>query len=151
MPFHAGNALLTSALLLALAPALDPNLPPLALAFDVAIDPVARYTGVNALFLFLPILVLETLVLWALRWGNFVRAATGAFVMNAVTTLAGAALQLNIPDGFVLALLLSIFIEGFILMLFARERKLRSWVSAFAANILSYVVLFVSLVVLFRF
>jgi hypothetical protein len=113
------------------------------LALDVAIEPVSRVTGINALFFFLPILAVETLILWLLRWGTLGRAALAAFVMNTITTLLGAVLTLNYPDGFLLALILSVVIEAFVLMLLSRHSKVRSWLSAIAANVVSYTLLFI--------
>lgn len=143
MPFPSGICWLTGLL-------------PFVPALDVAIEPITRHVapqaGISPLLVFLPIFAVEALVLWFLRWGNFVRAAVGAFVANAVTTLLGAALRLDYPgerpSHFLLAFLLSFLIEGFILMLLARDRKLLSWLAALAANVISYGLLFVLLVVL---
>lgn len=130
---------------LGVLPAQSPS--PLAhfLLFDVALEPVSKVTGVNALAIFLPVFVVEALILWLLRWGTVGRAALGSFVMNAATTLIGAALALRFPEALPVGFLLSVAVEGVILMLLKRERKGRTWLAVLAANVASYALLFLLL------
>jgi hypothetical protein len=143
---------------------------PFVLAFDVAIDPVARATGINALALFLPIFIIETLVLWILRWGSLGRSALAGFLMNAATTLLGAILRIALADSLPVAFVLSVIVEAVVLILigFTLTRSVaskhaaadyaagveepgakksgprsltRSVLSALAANVVSYAML----------
>jgi hypothetical protein len=118
-----------------------------ALAFDVSIEPVSRATSVNPLPLFAFVFVVESLVLWLVRWGTLARSAVASFVMNTATTLVGLALRLPLPRALVFGFLISVVVEGLILMLLNRQRKRRSLLASLAANFVSYS----ALVVLYTF
>ncbi len=114
---------------------------PIAYGFDIPIESVAQTTGQNPLLFFIPIFLLEALILWLMRWGAFRRALLGSFLMNAATTLLGAVLQLRYPRELLVAFVLSLLIEGFILMFLNWRHKRWSWLAALAANIASYILL----------
>jgi len=113
----------------------------LGLAFDAAIEPLSEVTGAPPLVLFVAVFAVETLLLKLLRWGSWSRSALGSFVMNALSALAGAALDLRMPDALVYGFFLSVPIEALVLLLLDRRRKLRALVSALGANVGSYVLL----------
>ena len=114
---------------------------PVVLAFDVAIEPVSRATGSSPPLLLAAVVVIEALLLWLFRWGSPGRSALASFVMNAVSALVGALLDLRMPDALVYGFLLSVPIEAAVLVLFDRQRKLRSFVSALGTNVASYALL----------
>lgn len=115
--------------------------PTRALLFDAVIGPVAQETGTSPVALFLPVFIVETLVLWLLRWGTLARSALGSLAMNLTSTLLGLLLNLSYPEGIPPAFIISVLVEGFVLMLFNRQRKRRTWLSALAANFASYALL----------
>lgn len=114
---------------------------PVGLAFDAAIEPVSRVTGSSPPLLFVAVVVVEALLLWLFRWGSPGRSALASFVMNAVSALVGAQLDLRMPDALVYGFLLSAPIEAAVLLLFDRRRKLRALVSALGTNVASYALL----------
>ena len=111
------------------------------LAFDVAIEPVSRVTGSSPPLLFAAVVVVEALLLWLFRWGSPGRSALASFVMNAVSALIGAQLNMRMPDALVWGFILSAPIEAAVLVLFDRRRKLRALVSALGTNAASYALL----------
>ena len=118
-----------------------------ALALDAAIEPVSRVTRVNPLPLFAFVFIVESLVLWLVRWGTLARSAVASFVMNTATTLVGLALRLPLPRALVIGFVVSVVVEALILMLLNRQRKRRSALASLAANFVSYS----ALVVLYTF
>ena len=55
---------------------------------DVAIGPMILLGGLLAgLALFIPIVLLEALVLWAMRWAGFKRALRDSAIVNGVSTI----------------------------------------------------------------
>ncbi len=113
----------------------------LAIAFDAAVEPLSDFTGSPPLVLFLAVFAVETLLLRLLKWGPWGRSALGSFVMNALSALVGALVDLRMPDALVYGFFLSVPIEASVLLLFDRTRKLRALVSALGANVGSYVLL----------
>ena len=114
---------------------------PAALAFDIAIEPVARTTHAGPLPLFIVVFVVEALLLWLFRWGTVGRSALASFAMNAVSSLVGAQMDLRMPEALVYGFVLSVPIEAAVLILFDRRRKLRALVSALGTNAASYALL----------
>ena len=114
---------------------------PVVMAFDVAIEPVARATSAKPLPLFVAVFVAEALLLWLFRWGNVGRSALASFAMNAVSSLVGAQMDLRMPEALVYGFVLSVPIEAAVLILFDRRRKLRALVSALGTNAASYALL----------
>ncbi len=112
-----------------------------ALAFDVAVEPVSDYTGSPPLLLFVAVFAVETLLLRLLGWGPWGCSALASFAMNAVSALAGAALDLGMPEALVYGFFLSVPLEALVLLLLDRKRKLRVLVSSLGANVGSYVLL----------
>jgi hypothetical protein len=126
-----------------------PLLPPA----DVAATPVAFVVGIGVVFLLVPIVVVETIVLRLLRWGGLLLAFLVALVMNVASALVGAVvlgvaagapssdaekvLLISLPP----ALVLSILIEGSVMWGFQRRSAGRTFGVAAIANAVTYVML----------
>ena len=99
-------------------------------------------------------LVIESLALWLLKWGSFGRSLLASFLMNLVSTLAGFILLAfsfligNFYILFVVGYLLSILIEGGVLMLMKKDAARQNWIASLVANTASYGFLAVALLVL---
>ncbi len=110
---------------------------------------------IGAIVLLLGIPLIEAGVYLALKWGNFKRSYKDAFLVNFVTTLVGfllAALLPNLirdnplssPSAFlVAAFILSVLIEGAILVRLKRQAAGRTWLVAVASNVVSYALLLI--------
>ena len=116
--------------------------------FDVAGPGLLTAAGVGLLVLCIVsgiVVLLESLVLWRLRWGTFKRSLLAAFVMNLVTSILGIGVVIfTLPLGWWGLLIdfgLSVLVEGGILMLFKRRAARENWIAALAANALSYLLI----------
>jgi len=120
---------------------------------DVAVGPAIFFVGLAfGLMVFVPIWIVETLVLWGLKWGSFGRALLDALIANIASTVFGlvfftlfsnTSIRLtNSPILWFIALAaLSILIEGGVLLLLKRHPPRKTWTSAIAANLASYALL----------
>jgi len=137
---------------------------------DVAIGPTILFGGLAlGLIVFVPILLIEALALWGLKWGSFGRALVDALLANVASSLFGlvffavfftVSFQCRyIPTDsgqdavqscdwtispvvwFIAMVALSILIEGGVLLLLKRHPARRTWRSAVVANVASYVLL----------
>jgi hypothetical protein len=114
--------------------------------FDVVGPGVFIFFGLLAFLIFSGIVLgLEAVVLWSLKWDTFGRSLLASFLMNLASTIVGvlaigllATSLLNNFVSFVLALLLSILIEGGVLMLMKRDATTKNWRVASIANVVSY-------------
>lgn len=119
-------------------------------------SPIFDVAGPGALILFGGVffvgfltgtLVVETLVLWLLKWGSFYRSLLAAFLMNLASTLLGFVLfglSLLGVDSLSLVFfgfILSVAVEGGVLMLMKKGAARQNWIVALAANIASYILL----------
>lgn len=88
------------------------------------------------------ILLVESLILWLLKWGSFKRSLLASFVINLSTSILGIGIVAFTIQWGVWGLLidfgLSVLIEGAILMLLKRNAARENWVAALAANGASY-------------
>jgi hypothetical protein len=137
---------------------------------DVAVGPTILFGGLTlGVIVFIPILIIEALVLWRLRWGSFGRSLIDALIANVASTIFGlvffalfftTAFQCTrVPAGdgvhsvqscgwtispalwFIAQAALSILIEGGVLLLLKRHPPRKTWIAAIAANVASYVLL----------
>lgn len=117
--------------------------------FDIA-GPQALFAslGLGAVALIfgtLIIVFIEAAVLKLLKWGTFKRGLLAAFTMNLVTTLIGfcgiALLLVTSAPVLIVEFLLSVLIEGGILMLFKRGAARGNWLAALLANLASYLLI----------
>jgi hypothetical protein len=131
---------------------------------DVAAGPAVFAFGVVAgVVLVFIIALVEAVVLRLLRWAGFWRSLLDSFVMNLVSTLVGLVLNAFAADFYqscgyspdrggrfcdwlvsprsllALAWLLSVLVEGGVLLLLRRHSARQTWLAALAANIASYV------------
>jgi hypothetical protein len=84
-------------------------------------------------------------LLWLLKWDAFGRSLLPSFLMNLASTILGILLiglsligLLNDFLGFVISFMLSVLIEGGVLMLMKRDATRENWRVASIANVISY-------------
>ncbi len=120
---------------------------------DIAAPPVAFVLGIAVVFLLIPIIVAETVVLLTLRWGRLGISFVAALAMNAASSLIGF-LPLNavsrlperdVPAALLISLLpawaLSTLIEAGVMWAIQRLPIRRTLGIAAIANVVSYVLL----------
>jgi hypothetical protein len=137
---------------------------------DVAIGPTILFGGLAlGIVVFIPILIVEALALWGLKWGSFGRALLDALLANLSSKVFGLVFftvfygisfqcrRVPTPDGqhsiqscdwtispvlwFLAMIVLSVAIEGGVLLLRRRHPARKTWVSAIVMNLASYVLL----------
>jgi hypothetical protein len=137
---------------------------------DIAVGPTILFGGLAVgLVVFIPILIIETLVLWSLKWGSFGRALIDALIANIASAIFGLVFftlffttsfqcrRIPTADGqhsvqscdwtispivwFIAMVVLSILIEGGVLLLLKRHLPRKTWTSTIAANLASYALL----------
>ena len=124
-----------------------------AVLIDLA-GPSLPVVVIGLLVLFLGIPLIEAVVYMAFKWGNFKRSYKDAFLVNLITTLVGFGLLvvqpnlqrgnvLSQPSGFLgVAFVLSVLIEGAVLLRLKRHPARRTWLVAIVSNVVSYAGLF---------
>jgi hypothetical protein len=120
-------------------------------AADIAIPglvlPLLFRYGIPGLVAFLAtLLLLETFVLVLIKWDYFGRAFLAALVMNLVSTVIGLILDLTLWYGqiwwiILAAFVISVIVEGGLLMLMKRSAPRLNFIAAVAANLASYLLL----------
>jgi hypothetical protein len=117
---------------------------------DAIAGPVVVLLGLAAFgLLVLLIALVEAVVLWLLKWGGLWQALRDAFLMNVVSALVGFVLNLFAGDWdaisplvpLLVAWLLSVLVEGAVLMLLRRHPPRLTWLAAVAANVASYAII----------
>jgi hypothetical protein len=99
-------------------------------------------------------LVIESLALWLLKWASFGRSLLASFLMNLASTIVGFILLAfsfyvaNFYTLFLVEFLLSVLIEGGVLMLMKKGAARQNWIASLVANAASYGFLAVALLVL---
>lgn len=95
------------------------------------------------------VVLVETLILWALRWGTFRKSFTAASLMNLLSSLVGIVVlvilsQLEVKVAFLAYWAASwagsVLLEGGFLQLTSGRRK-AAWVASVIANLGSYALL----------
>jgi hypothetical protein len=138
---------------------------------DVAIAPFIFLGGIVFVPVLLALVVLvEGIVAWRMKWADFRLSLRDVFIANLVSTLVGVALEtlfsvsvyqcpyLPVDQGrhvaricswvisplilYPLLCLISVAIEGAILLRFKRAAPRRTWIVAVVANVVSYLILF---------
>ena len=110
--------------------------------------------GVNLIILTPIISVVEAVVMFLLKWDKFWRCLWVSLLMNAISTIFGIG---SVVVGFlfsdlslwlqvVLAFLLSVLLEGGVLMLMKRNAARLNWLTSLYTNIASYLLVIVPLV-----
>jgi hypothetical protein len=115
---------------------------------DVAGPGLVVVIGWGGFLLASPFIVLaEAVVLRLLKWGTFWKSLLDAFIVNLVSTLVGAtafaagflfAEPAAIWLSLLIALILSVAIEGGVLLLLKRHPGRQTWLAALIANLVSY-------------
>jgi len=87
--------------------------------------------------------VLESLVMLLLKWDKFGRSLWASLLMNVTSTIFGGVLiALGLFGGsfiwLVAAFVLSVLIEGSVLMLMKRGAARQNWIVSLIANLVSY-------------
>jgi hypothetical protein len=99
------------------------------------------------IILFLLIVLVETVALQLLGWGDFKSSVKAAVLMNLASTLLGLAFLWLVPVlgflGIVIAWALSVLIEWLVLMRLNRSENRRNLIIAAVANLASYALLIV--------
>jgi len=87
------------------------------------------------------ILVTESLILWGFDWGSYPISLLHAFLMNLASVIVVFFVLFFLPDVgifyLLIAVMLSIAIEGLVLTLLRRQEIRRAWVVALVANLVS--------------
>ncbi|MHB8778581.1 MAG: hypothetical protein ACYC6R_12605 [Anaerolineales bacterium] len=109
----------------------------------VLIAAVAIFGVGAAIILTLIISVLESIVMLLLKWGKFGRSLWASLLMNVTSTIFGGVLiALGLFGGsfvwLAAAFVLSVLIEGCILMLMKRGAARQNWIVSLIANLASY-------------
>jgi hypothetical protein len=133
---------------------------------DVAVGPAAYTFGIVAGVVLLFLIALgEAIVLRVLRWDSFGRSLVDSLAINLASTLAGLVLNAFVADLYqscgydperggrycdwllspwallALAGLLSVLIEGAVLLMLRRRPARPTWLAALACNAASYAVI----------
>lgn len=120
---------------------------------DIAAAPVAFVLGIAVIFLLIPIIVVEAIVLRLFKWAGLGRSFIAALAMNVASSLVGfllVGITASVPANDVgrallLALLpawaLSTLIEGGVMWAFKRGAFRRTLGIAAVANAVSYALL----------
>ena len=95
--------------------------------------------------LFSLVVLVESVVLQVLRWGNFKRSLRGSFWMNLASTLVGFLILSLVPRlgfaGLLIAWVLSVLIEWAILARFQPGERRYTLSLAVSANLVTYLLL----------
>jgi hypothetical protein len=104
--------------------------------------------GIAALAVFIPIVIIEAVVLWLMKWDTFWRSLRTALIMNTISGFVGVVLYYRILDrapeikDFLLAFILTILIEGVVLWVDKKKSVLYLIEIVIIANLISYIGLF---------
>jgi hypothetical protein len=87
--------------------------------------------------------ILETVVMLLLKWGKFGPSLWASLLMNVTSTIFGGVLiALGLFGGsyvwLAVAFVLSVLIEGGVLMLMKRGAARQNWIASLIANVVSY-------------
>jgi hypothetical protein len=110
--------------------------------------------GIGALIvLTLIISLLEAIVLLLLKWGRFGRSLWASLLMNVTSTIFGGVLTAMGTLGYsyvwlAVAFVLSVLIEGGVLMLMKRGAARQNWIASLVTNVASYLFIILPIVLL---
>ena len=89
------------------------------------------------------ITLIEALVLFWLKWNRFWRSFLSALLMNIASSVLGLFVAIPMLSfgfvGIVAAFIVSVFVEGVVLVLMKRGNQKQNWTAALLANLASYV------------
>ncbi|GAB1469439.1 hypothetical protein MASR2M66_03150 [Chloroflexota bacterium] len=125
--------------------------------FDVAgpgvLIAIAAFSIVALIVLTLLITVAEAIVMLLLKWDKFGRSLWASLLMNVTSTIFGGVLiALGVLGGsyawLVAAFVLSVLIEGGVLMLMKRGEVRKNLLTSLIANLASYLVIILPIILL---
>ncbi len=125
--------------------------------FDVAgpgvLIAIAAFSIVALIVLTLLITVAEAIVMLLLKWDKFGRSLWASLLMNITSTIFGGVLiALGVLGGsyawLVAAFVLSVLIEGGVLMLMKRGEVRKNLLTSLIANLASYLVIILPIILL---
>jgi hypothetical protein len=98
------------------------------------------------IYQFLPIVLIESLVLWRLRWGSYKLSLFDALLMNFASFIGlllglGPYIASTGPWGLTLFGTYSTMVQGTVLMLLERHAAKKVWLCVFVANLITCVAL----------
>lgn len=101
---------------------------------------------------FLPIVIVEAIVLWRMHWGTLPRCFYDSLMMNFASFLGlvlglGPYLTGSSPWGLTLFGTYSVMVEGTVLMLLERRDARQVWACALTANLLGCILLAIEVLV----
>jgi hypothetical protein len=94
------------------------------------------------IYQFVPIVLIEAIVLWRMKWGNLRLSVFDALMMNFASFIGlllglGPYITTTGPWGLTLFATYSTMVEGAVLMLLERHPVKKAWLCVLVANILS--------------
>jgi hypothetical protein len=100
--------------------------------------------GAVAAMLLVVVVVVEAVILRLMRWGTLWRSLRASFVMNLVSGVAGvfivgAAVLGGVPAWVLVTYVLTLVLEGAVLMLFKRGHVRQNVLAVLVANTVTYV------------
>jgi hypothetical protein len=108
---------------------------------DVAGPPVAAAAGVDVLVLVIPVLLVEAALLFFLKWGSLRDSFLASLAMNFISTVVGfllIGLNPGLWQDLLVGLVLSVALEGGVMLLFRKASPRQTWLAALVANLVSY-------------
>lgn len=97
--------------------------------------------------------IIEAVVMLLLKWGKFGRSLWASLLMNVTSTIFGGVLiALGLFGGsyiwLAVAFVLSVLIEGGVLMLMKRDAARQNWIASLIANVASYLFIILPIILL---
>ncbi len=119
--------------------------------YDIPVLPIILISLALGISVFAAIVLVETIALRLLKWAGFWRALLHAFIINIASSIFGVIINVLIESiwSVLIALVLSIIIEGAALALIRRENSREVWRAAIIANIASYILIIYPVSLLF--
>jgi hypothetical protein len=104
-------------------------------------------------FRFFPVVIVEAIVLWRMKWGGLPLSLLDALLMNFASFLGlmlglGPYITSNGPFGLSLFCTYSILVEGCVLFMLQRHPARKVWLCALVANLISTVCLGLETIIL---
>ena len=114
---------------------------------------VAAFSFAALIVLTIVISVAEAVVMLLFKWGTFGRSLLTSLLMNVTSTIFGGVLIVVgfYSDPYILlaiGFVLSVVIEGGVLILMKRDGGLRNWIVSLAANSASYLIILLPILLL---
>ncbi len=121
-----------------------------------ALVALAAFSIGALIVLTLVISIVESIVMLVIKWGRFGRSLWASLLMNVTSTIFGGALTAviavsSLGDTYIwlaAAFVLSVLIEGGVLMLMKRGAARQNWIASLIANLVSYLFIILPIVLL---